>query len=323
MAEDAHGNDPGDPDPGAGNDPGDPDPDPGAGNGPGPGPGAADPGDPDPGDATGAGAGSPMDTDYEDEFYEGPRARARRRAQRMRFLTQVVEGDSYGTLLVVLIAYFFAYPLTDSSSGGRFLLLFLTIAVLLLAVYISRVHRATLITAIVLSVILIALRVGHDIAGSEASAGLAYVVAGLILLLAPAAVGRRVMQHRVVARETILGAICVYVMLGLLFTYLFSAVQFWSHSPFFVQIDSTDPKTGGGNFFYFSYVTLTTLGYGDLTPATEWGRSLAILEALVGQLYLATTIARLVGAVGLARRAPTHISDFEDSGAPAAQAEPD
>ena len=100
------------------------------------------------------------------------------------------------------------------------------------------------------------------------------------------------------------GAVCIYVLIGMLFVFLYGVIAVVSSGDFFAQgTDGTRSLR-----LYFSFVTLATLGYGDYTPAHELGRTLAIVEALFGQLYLVTVIAVLVSRMrgatrGLASRA--------------------
>ena len=94
-----------------------------------------------------------------------------------------------------------------------------------------------------------------------------------------------------------LGAICIYVLIGMLWALLYTAIGALDSRPFFAQID----KTTTADYLYFSYVTQTTVGYGDLTAAGSIGRALAVLEALIGQLYLVTVVALLVGRLGPGR----------------------
>jgi hypothetical protein len=90
--------------------------------------------------------------------------------------------------------------------------------------------------------------------------------------------------------RTVLGAVCIYVLLGMLYAFLYAAIDALSSGPFFVQTaHATTP-----DFLYFSYITQTTVGYGDFTAQGDLGRALAVLEAMGGQLYLVTIIAVLV-----------------------------
>jgi Ion channel len=119
----------------------------------------------------------------------------------------------------------------------------------------------------------------------------------LIAVLSPAIVLRRVMMHRVVTRQTIFGVLAVYLLLALAFDYAF--LSFDGGSGFFGQPESTS------SFMYFSLTTITTVGYGDLTAASDFGRFLASAEAILGQVLLVTVVARLVSTYSRGDQAAT------------------
>ena len=89
----------------------------------------------------------------------------------------------------------------------------------------------------------------------------------------------------------IMGAICVYFLIGLIWADVFFILETLQPGSFQIPPE----QVGQATLDYFSYVTLTTLGYGDITPISAPARSLSLLEAMMGQLYLAVLIARLVG----------------------------
>jgi hypothetical protein len=101
-----------------------------------------------------------------------------------------------------------------------------------------------------------------------------------------------IFREKEVTEDLITGAVCAYMLIGILWTFVFYFVEL-AHEGSFAQANPALHDIGP--FFYFSFVTLATLGYGDIVPLTGPARSLAILEAVTGQLYLAITIARLVG----------------------------
>lgn len=121
------------------------------------------------------------------------------------------------------------------------------------------------------------------------------IALGALFAAGPWVILRRIFQaHKTVTLQTILGAICAYVYLGLTFAVVFATAEVIDPDPFFAQTDTPLP----GDFSYFSFVTITTLGYGDLSPNSQAGQQLAVLEALIGSLYLVTLVGRLVGMYG-------------------------
>jgi voltage-gated potassium channel len=112
------------------------------------------------------------------------------------------------------------------------------------------------------------------------------------------AILQHVFQAVSITRETIAGAICVYLFIGLLWANVY-ALQDIAQPQSFSNLDISEqqrnPHLRAAQFTYFSFVTLSTLGYGDITPKARQAKSLAAMEAILGQLYLAVLIARLVG----------------------------
>jgi hypothetical protein len=127
--------------------------------------------------------------------------------------------------------------------------------------------------------------------------GLAALWTAAILLLTVFVLVRRVLRHRVVTIQTVYGALSAYLLIGFFFAALFTATAKLTTTPLFAHGEPADPSA----IQYFAFITLTTTGYGDLTPAGQPGRSLAVLEALAGQIFLVTLVARLVSVFGGAR----------------------
>jgi hypothetical protein len=144
--------------------------------------------------------------------------------------------------------------------------------------------------AVVLALIAVALAVLSWILDDLHLLGASSFIVMLLLLVAVGAILRAVITASEVGFRTILGAISVYTILGLLFAFLYSAIDRVQGSPFFG--DGVAVK--GADFIFFSFTTLTTTGYGDLVPAGQPGRMLAGLEMLTGQIFLVTLVAGLV-----------------------------
>ena len=155
----------------------------------------------------------------------------------------------------------------------------------------QRLARAGVVAGLVLTLI------GSLVGGTLA---LVHLVFLLLLLVTPFVILNRVLRHETVSIETIAGAIDVYVLLGLIFSALYRSIASIAGTPFFAQTT----HASANQFLYFSFVSLTTVGYGDLTPAFNFARSVVVFEPLLGQIFLVTIVARLV-SVWRGRRAGT------------------
>ena len=117
-------------------------------------------------------------------------------------------------------------------------------------------------------------------------------------LTAPIMMLRFVLAQQRVNSNVIFAAISVYLLIGIVFGIAFSWLTY-------VDVDAFTPSqvvdTGDSSLFYYSYVTLTSLGLGDIAPVTEAARALTVVEGLLGQIYLVVLVARLV-AMHIARR---------------------
>jgi hypothetical protein len=114
----------------------------------------------------------------------------------------------------------------------------------------------------------------------------------LLLLMTVIMVVRRVLAKPTVTIQSIYGALSAYLIIGLMFAAGYAAMQHLGETDFFANNQPANTQT----FQYFSFTTLTTLGYGDFTAAGNSGRAIAVIEALTGQVFLATLVARLVSA---------------------------
>jgi voltage-gated potassium channel len=116
----------------------------------------------------------------------------------------------------------------------------------------------------------------------------------LLTLLAAVAIIRRVRSHTEISMLTILAAVCIYVLLGMSFAFIFECIGEFGSRPFFTAHDAGTRS----DYTYFSFVTMATVGYGDLIAQEGLGRAFAVTEGLLGQIYLVTTVAALVGNLG-------------------------
>jgi hypothetical protein len=164
----------------------------------------------------------------------------------------------------------------------------------------TRSRRRVYLVAI-LPTVLITLQIAlFGAAAGLALAGTALVL-GFLAFAAVAILLRLAQQDRVTA-DTVLGGICVYLLIGFVFFYLFDMVELIHPGAFLERDQRLRPPVNAEHLLirrpelnYFSFVTLTTVGFGDITPVDPLARVLTVLEALFGQIYLVTFLAFLVG----------------------------
>ena len=203
--------------------------------------------------------------------------------------------DRFGTLLTLLVAAFMLNGFIEQR-WARVALAGIEIALLVVVHYSTRIDGVTRNRLLFPFILLLGVSIGsmlfYEGAGSNTISGAASIVSVLIYAAILYLVVRRVMSERGVDLETILGALCIYFLLGLMFSTVFHALDVFSSTPIF-----GDP-IARPDYSYFSFVTLTTLGYGDISPVSDLARRVAVIEAMCGQVFLATVIARMVSLYG-------------------------
>lgn len=208
------------------------------------------------------------------------------------------DQDSYVLLLVLLLVEYLALMVIPQARWSRLASAPLVAATLLLGLRTSGVRPRTLRAACVAAAAVVLLVAVQSLTGGGVVlAGAAYLLLGALLLATPPAVLRRILHHQTVTLQTIAGAVCVYVLIGLVFAFLYLAIGAFQPKAFTAQ-GSPDGPRGGADYLYFSFITLTTVGFGDIVPAGRVARALVVLEALLGQIFLVTTVARLVALFG-------------------------
>ena len=166
--------------------------------------------------------------------------------------------------------------------------------VLVAAVFIvsgSRVALAAILAAVALIVLATVLRLRHPSVVDIYLDAVAWLIAGLTLSIV---VGRAVFAPGPVTFHRVIGAVLLYLNIGLIFVALFCFVGLRIPKAFTGIGPLQDTLAVAGQLIYFSFVTLTSVGYGDIVPLHPFARGLANVEAIVGQLYPATLLARLV-----------------------------
>ena len=212
-----------------------------------------------------------------------------------------LRGSGYGTVLV-LILLSLAFQLGGADSAwAREVTLVLQSATLLAALHVSGARPTLIRAAAVIAAVAVLATTGILVGSGELSTEATRGVGLLLVLLAPIAIVLGVARHyRAVGGitlTTMFGVLCLYLLAGMVFAFSYGVIAAIESGSFFAQQASADQA----DFLYFSIVTMTTTGYGDLTAATDAGRAAATTEALFGQIYLVTVVALIVANLGRGR----------------------
>lgn len=199
----------------------------------------------------------------------------------------------YGVVLALVIASIALALSVSTSDGTRFATVVLQAATLVAAVHTADVRGGTRLAAGIAVLVVFASAIVWVLHG-DIPAAPAAIVNGLLVAVAPVAIGRGLLrdlrEERGVTVSTLAGVLCVYLLAGMLFSFLYGIVDAVDPDQLFKQLaDSTREDQ-----LYFSFVTLCTVGYGDLTPLGGLPRGLAVTEMLIGQIYLVTIVSLIV-----------------------------
>ena len=206
-------------------------------------------------------------------------------------------ADRYGILLILLVInYATLILLADGVLAS--LVGALTISVTaVFAVDVSKASRRVRIIVRCMVLTVPVMFILYDVLPSETRA-LLYLTFAIVLAATPVLVLLRIVGHEKVDMATLLAALDIYILIGLIFSLFYIGCSHLAGaSPFFAQPGHKDRS----DFVYFSYIVLTTVGFGDLTPVSKVARTLVVTEALIGQVFLVTAVARVVALFGSAQ----------------------
>lgn len=218
------------------------------------------------------------------------RLRAQRRARRKRF----------GLLLISITAVFAVEGIARPGRLQQVVVSVLLAVTLVLSLRVADARKAIVVPTLVVSVVLAVTSIVAAIAGDPQ--GVVIQIFNLLLVtMAPPAIilgtVRTLRARKQVTVEAVFGVLGLYLLLGMLFAFLYAFIGRVNGGSFFA---GHQPVTAA-SCLYFSFTTITTVGYGDLTAGSNLGHTLSNAEALIGQIYLVTIVSMIVGNLGLRR----------------------
>jgi hypothetical protein len=199
-------------------------------------------------------------------------------------------SDAFGLVLILVLVTFVLTSLIGNTGWGSVLIMAATGATSIVALTSAQAQAHYVHIAIYLSALSLLLALVGALSGANLWLNLGAILQVALLAVAMVSVLVRVITASEVNARTILGAISVYTVLGLLFGFAYEAIARVQDTPFFEGA----PVVHHGDFLFFSYTTLTTTGYGDLVPGGQPGEMIATFEMLIGQIFLVTLVAGLV-----------------------------
>jgi hypothetical protein len=208
----------------------------------------------------------------------------------------------YGVVLVLVTASIALQMSLSPSDASRFATIALQAATLVAAVRASGVRRRGLRVAALTAVATVIASALAWVIGGDFPPAPSAIVNGLLVAVAPVAIARGLLhdlreQHEVTA-ATLAGVLAIYLLAGMFFSFLYGVVGAIDPNDLFAQLSHSNRE----DQLYFSFVTLCTVGYGDLTPAGGLTRSFAVTEMLAGQIYLVTVVSLIISNLGARRR---------------------
>jgi hypothetical protein len=200
-------------------------------------------------------------------------------------------------LFIFLLATLILFPYAEASHFGSYAFRVIGSFAIVVSVYAAKVHRSLLVLATVLAIPALLERIvlpklnSHSFYVFNIALTLVFDVVIVVVIF------RHVLTSEEPTSETIFGALCLYLLVGFSFASIYGLITAFQPSAFYL-----DPQMNLHNvpnrfdFIYYSFATMTSLGAGGITPVSSQARSFSILESILGVLYLAVLITRLIGA---------------------------
>lgn len=203
--------------------------------------------------------------------------------------------NKFEFLFAVLIIYFLAASFLDSQLSQAVFGLLFAFVILTSLLVVSGAKRLLFGSAIVLSLVIVVVILAEPYSGAQSVQILQFTLSAVFLLLITGACALTTFRYERVDAQTLFGALCTYLFMGLTWSQFYLLIHAVDAQAFSMPNTIHLAHHASNTFAYYSYVTLSTLGFGDITPLSPIARTLSWLEAVVGQAYLTILIAQIVG----------------------------
>jgi len=205
------------------------------------------------------------------------------------------KNNRFLLLLVSLILYFLIYPIVQETVIALKILNSYFMVLVFSSIYAIADSQRPLIISLILAVLTITSRWLYAFYDVDSLIILEHSTEAIFWFYIALYILKFIIRQKIITAEMLYAALAVYLILGLAWTSLYQLIEFYKPSSFSIPNAELLQQNSTFRMWYFSMVTLTTLGYGDIAPVSMMARTVVALEAVAGQFYLAVLIANLVG----------------------------
>ena len=228
-----------------------------------------------------------------------------RASDRSGWRHHLFDSGSFVPALLLAVLVIVLSPVLDAWRYGFVIVFPLSAALVLLvfqrSVASPRLMRIAVVLTIAVGVLVLVISVARafGLGNDDYLVGARSLLFAALIAIAFPTVVRQAFTHRRIDLNTLAAGITAYLLIGIFFASMYRSIAAFHHYEIFAHID----RPQAGDYTYFSFITLTTVGYGDLVPGIDLARSLAIAEAIMGQIFLVTAVARIMSLYGTERPA--------------------
>jgi hypothetical protein len=203
--------------------------------------------------------------------------------------------NSMTILLITLSFYLFIFaPIAKADSTGRIISgIFFTLLIISGVASVANERKYKIFNVVFASLAFLSKWFATILHSDKQIFGDLFLILYFILLAF--VISKHIFNNTKISIHKIMGSVILYLIIGMVFAYIFSIIEMFANGSFLMAQRRPD-ETYESKFVYYSFITLTTTGYGDITPVSTIARSITVIEALIGQLFPAILIARLVSA---------------------------